>query len=168
MCIHWLSCTKFNSQQPLFEQLFDVIGNFGSLQPKNESTFPFQCYIIFETYPSFESLVPLLGEIEMCVYLLFYMKFNSQQLLFEQFFDIIVNFCSIQPWSEPTFLFQCMTIFSMITFVIITHSLITQTLLSHTATNVWNAMSKSQLSLSFGIFSNTFFALNIWFYLRIC
>ncbi len=26
------------------------------------------------------------------------MKFNSKQLLFEQFFDIISHFCSIQPW----------------------------------------------------------------------
>ncbi len=34
----------------------------------------------------------------MCVYWLFCMKFNSKQLLFEQVFDIISNFCSIHPW----------------------------------------------------------------------
>ncbi len=37
-------------------------------------------------------LAPLLGEIEMCVHWLFCMKFNSQQLLFEQFFDLTCNF----------------------------------------------------------------------------
>ncbi len=96
-CVHWLFCTKFNSQQCLFEQLFDIIGNFGSLQPKNESTFPFQCNIIFETHPPFEPLAPLRGEIEMRVHWFFRKKFNSQQVLFEQFVYIIGNFCSAQP-----------------------------------------------------------------------
>ncbi len=49
-------CMKFNFAQLLFEQFFDIIDNFGSLQPKNESTFPFQYIIIFETYRSFEPL----------------------------------------------------------------------------------------------------------------
>ncbi len=26
-------CTKFNSEQLLFEQFFDIIGNFGSVEP---------------------------------------------------------------------------------------------------------------------------------------
>ncbi len=47
-------CKKFNSQQLLFEQFFDIIGNFGSLHPKNESIFLFQCNIIFETYQYIE------------------------------------------------------------------------------------------------------------------
>ncbi len=41
-------CTKFNSAQFLFEQFFYIIGNFGSIQHKNESTFPFQYNIILE------------------------------------------------------------------------------------------------------------------------
>ncbi len=45
---------KFNFAQFLFEQFFDIIDNFGSLQSKNESTFPFQYNIIFETSLSFE------------------------------------------------------------------------------------------------------------------
>ncbi len=40
MCNHWFLCTKFNSQQLLFEQFFGRIGNFGSVQPENESTLP--------------------------------------------------------------------------------------------------------------------------------
>ncbi len=40
--------------QFLFEPFFDIIDNFGSFQPKNEFTFPFQCNIIFETSRSFE------------------------------------------------------------------------------------------------------------------
>ncbi len=31
---HWLFCTKFNSEQLLFEQLFHIIGNFGSDQSR--------------------------------------------------------------------------------------------------------------------------------------
>ncbi len=47
-------CTKFNFAQFFFEQFFDIIDNFGSLQPKNESTYPFQYNIIFETYRCFK------------------------------------------------------------------------------------------------------------------
>ncbi len=53
MCAHQLFCTKFNSEHVLFEQFFDIICNFGSIQPESESTFPFQ-YNMFETYQSFE------------------------------------------------------------------------------------------------------------------
>ncbi len=49
-------CTKFNSQQLLFEQFFDIINNFGNIQPENESTFTFQYNIILETNQSFEPL----------------------------------------------------------------------------------------------------------------
>ncbi len=47
-------CSKFNSPQLLFEQFFFIIGNFSSVQQKNEPTFPFQYIIIFETYQSSE------------------------------------------------------------------------------------------------------------------
>ncbi len=87
---------KFNSQQLLFEPLFNISGNFGSLQPKNEFTFPFQYNIIFETYQSFDppSSTPSRDR-DLCP-VIFCTKFNSQQLLFEQFFDIIGNICSVQ------------------------------------------------------------------------
>ncbi len=52
MCAHSLFCTKFNSQQLLFEQFFDIISNFNNVQQENEFTFPFQHNIIFETYQS--------------------------------------------------------------------------------------------------------------------
>ncbi len=45
---------KFNSKQLLFEQFFYIIGNFGNLQHKNESTFPFHYNMIFERYLSFK------------------------------------------------------------------------------------------------------------------
>ncbi len=46
MCTHWLFCTKFNSEQILFEQFFNIIVNFGCVQPESDSTFLFQCIII--------------------------------------------------------------------------------------------------------------------------
>ncbi len=33
--------TKFNSEQHLFEPFFDAMRIFGSIEPQNESTFPF-------------------------------------------------------------------------------------------------------------------------------
>ncbi len=39
---------KFNAQRLLFELFSDIIGNFGSVELKIESTFPFQYNIIFE------------------------------------------------------------------------------------------------------------------------
>ncbi len=41
-------------------------------------------------------LAELLWEVDMRAHCLSYMKFHSQQSLFEQFFDIIDNFGSIQ------------------------------------------------------------------------
>ncbi len=55
ICAYWLFLTKFNSEQLLFEQFFDIIGNFDRVQPESESTFLFQYNIIFETYQSFET-----------------------------------------------------------------------------------------------------------------
>ncbi len=98
MCAHWLFCTKFNAQQLLFELFSDIIGNFDSVEPKIESTFLFQYNIIFLKHINFSSpLAPLSREIDMCAHWLFYTKFNSQELLFEQFFDIIFNFGVFSP-----------------------------------------------------------------------
>ncbi len=110
MCANWLFCTKFNSEQLLFEQFFDINGNFGSVQSKSESTFLFQYNIIFETYQSFEPSSSTPGETDMCTqhgtHWLFCIKFSAQQLLFEQFFNKIGNFGSIQPKSDSIFPFQ--------------------------------------------------------------
>ncbi len=106
MCAPRLFCTKFNPEQLLFEQFFYIIGNFGKVQPKSGFTFPFQYNVIFETYQFFESLASLLWEIDMCARWLFCTKFNSEPLSFEQFFNIIGNFGSVQPWSESTSSFQ--------------------------------------------------------------
>ncbi len=46
MCAQWLFCTKCNAQILLFEQFFNIISNFGSVRPENESTFPSQYNII--------------------------------------------------------------------------------------------------------------------------
>ncbi len=76
---------------------------FGSNELKNESTFPFQYNIIFETYLS-NPLAPLLGEIVTCTHSLFCTKFNSKQFLFQPFFDKMYIFGSV----ESYFVF-CMT-----------------------------------------------------------
>ncbi len=33
MCARWLFCMKFNAQQFLFKAIFNIIGNFGSIEP---------------------------------------------------------------------------------------------------------------------------------------
>ncbi len=40
----------------------------------------------------------------------FLWEFNSEQLSFELFFNMINIFCKDQPWSEPTFPYQCLKI----------------------------------------------------------
>ncbi len=45
ICARVLFCTKFNSEQLLFEAFFDVMHIFGGVEPQNESNFPF-LYII--------------------------------------------------------------------------------------------------------------------------
>ncbi len=105
---------KFNSVQLSFETFFDIIGNFSAFRPDwSEPVFPIWCIIIFSKIANLWSpLAPLLGKIEICVHWLFYIKFNSKQLLFGIFFDIIGNFCRIQPWNESIFTFWCITILS--------------------------------------------------------
>ncbi len=60
---------------------FNIIGNFCSIQPRNEPTciLPFWCNtIFFKKMANLWSLLPpLLGEIEICVVRLFYIKFYS-------------------------------------------------------------------------------------------
>ncbi len=68
----------------------------------------------FQRWQFFEPLAPPLGERDIYAYRLFFTKFNTQQLLFEQFFDIIGNFGSVQLESEPTFPFHYNIMFSYV------------------------------------------------------
>ncbi len=78
----------------------NIIGNFGSVWPENESTFPFQYNIIFETYQTFEPPTSTPGEDRQVRPLTFLYEINSQQLLFEQFFYTVDNFISVQAQVE--------------------------------------------------------------------
>ncbi len=61
-------------------------------------------YIIrFQTYWSLESLAPLMGEIDIWARWLFCVKFNSEQHLFEAFFDVMCIFGSVEPHCEFNF-----------------------------------------------------------------
>ncbi len=50
MCAHRLFCTKFYAKQLLFEAFFDIIDNFGNVEPKSESAFPFQCVYLIRSH----------------------------------------------------------------------------------------------------------------------
>ncbi len=57
-----LFCKKFNAQQLLSEEFFDIIAIFGSIEPLSESTFSFHYNIIFKTYQSLEATSCTFGE----------------------------------------------------------------------------------------------------------
>ncbi len=90
--------------------------NFSSIEPKSESNFPFLHFIRFQTYWSLETLAPLVGEIDICAPRLLCMKFNSEQLLFDAFFDIMRIFGNIKSQSELTFPFHYIITFKIWTF----------------------------------------------------
>ncbi len=46
-CALWVFCRKLNYGPLLFEVFFDFTGNFGSIKPLSECTFPLYCIIIF-------------------------------------------------------------------------------------------------------------------------
>ncbi len=79
---------------------------FGTVQSESESTSQFQYIIIFQRLQSFKAPSSTPGDMDICADWFFCIKFNSQQLLFEQFLDIVGNFGSVQPESESTFPFQ--------------------------------------------------------------
>ncbi len=64
-----------------------------------------QCIIIFQKCKSLEPLVPVLGEIDICVYRLFCRKFNSEQVLHSHFSveSVIFEIC-INEWKFSQFL----------------------------------------------------------------
>ncbi len=68
ICARGLFCTKFNSEQLLFEAFFDVMCIFGSVAPQGESNFPFLYIIRFKTYGSLKPPTPIVREIDMCTY----------------------------------------------------------------------------------------------------
>ncbi len=88
---------KFSSQQLLFEQFFDITGNFCSVQPESESIFYFSIIYYFKIYQSFEppSSTPV-GDRHMRPPT-FFKKYNVHQFLFETFFDLMRIFSSIEP-----------------------------------------------------------------------
>ncbi len=102
---------KFNSEQFLFEQFFYIICNFGSVEPSSEPIFPFQHIIIFQKWQSFGPRSSSPGGDTHVRPLTYVQKFNSEHFLFEQFFDIIRNFGSVEPWSEHILLFHYIIIF---------------------------------------------------------
>ncbi len=94
MCAHWLFWTKCNAQILLFEQFSNIISNFGSVQPEN-SHLSTTLSLKHTTLSS--PLAPARGRTRHKRPLTFLMKFNSQKLLFEQFFYIIGNFGRVLP-----------------------------------------------------------------------
>ncbi len=94
VCAYGLFCTKFNPKLPLVEQFFKIIGNLG---PGNESTFPFQYNIIFETCQSFEPPSSTLGQDRQECPLTFLYKIFLSKTFIWTFFYIIGNFCKVQP-----------------------------------------------------------------------
>ncbi len=96
ICTCKIFCRKFKSQQLLFEAFFNIIGIFSSTDSLSESTFPFQYIVIFETWQSLEPDSSIPRGDKRVRRLSFCRKFNSQQLLFDAFFDIIRIFGSIQ------------------------------------------------------------------------
>ncbi len=105
-CDHWLFFMKFNVQKLLFKAFLDTMCIFWQRSALTWINFPFQFNIIFETYQSFDPHSFNPGGDRHVRPLLFCMEFNSQQLLFEQIFDIVGNIGSIQPESDSTFPFQ--------------------------------------------------------------
>ncbi len=103
VCDQWLFCTKFNAQQLLFETFIDIMRIFGSVETLIKSTF-FPQNNIISIYRG--TKLHSRGEIDVCAQWIFCIKVNSEQLLLEQFFDIIGNFDSVQPKSESTFPLQ--------------------------------------------------------------
>ncbi len=77
---------------------------FGSIEHFSESTFTFQYIIIFQTWQSLEPPTSTPGQIDRCARLVFYRKYNFQQLLFEAFFHIIRGY--VELYSEFTHTFQ--------------------------------------------------------------
>ncbi len=117
MCAHWLYCTKFNAQQLLFEAFFNITDSFGSVEHELNLLSHFSAIEYLKHINFWSPLAPLLGTIDMCAQGLYCTKFNSQQLLFEAFFNIIGSFGSVEPWTESTFPFQYNKIFETYQFL---------------------------------------------------
>ncbi len=107
LCAQQLFCTKFISEQHLFETIFDILRIFGITEPQSESNFPFLYIIKFWTLVLIflSPLALLMGEIDLCAHGLFCTKFNFEQLLLEAFFDMMRIFGSGESQSESNFPF---------------------------------------------------------------
>ncbi len=84
-----LFCTKFNSEQLLFETFFIVTLFLAVLNPKVNLIFHFCTIYDFKNTDLWRPLAPFVWEMGISARELFCLKFNSKQLLFEAFFDIM-------------------------------------------------------------------------------
>ncbi len=92
---------KFNPEQLLFEAFFDILCIFStSLSPKLNLVSHFCTLKDFKHTDLWSPLAPLMGEIDLCAQELFCMKFNSEQILFEPFFNVLRIFGITELQSE--------------------------------------------------------------------
>ncbi len=87
----------------LFYIIIDILCSTESL---SQSIFLFQYIIIFQTWQSFKLLSSTPGGDKHVRQRIFCRKWNSQQLLFQDFFHIIGISGSVEPQSQSIFLFQ--------------------------------------------------------------
>ncbi len=82
---------KFNFRQFLFEVFFDITGIFCSVPPQSKPTFPFQYILIFilKMANVFRPLTPFLKGNKNKRPMIFLLKIQFIQFLFEVFFNII-------------------------------------------------------------------------------
>ncbi len=99
--------TKFNAQQLLLEEFFDIMCIFSKVEPQTGSTFSFQYTAIFETYQFLEPPSSTPGGIDMCAHGIFCTEFNAQLPLYGEAFSRTVHiFGSVEPQTESTFPFE--------------------------------------------------------------
>ncbi len=94
ICARGLFCTKFNSELLLIEAFFVWCVFLAALSPKLNVIWHFSTISYFNLLIP---LVPLREEIDICSHGLFCTKFNSEQLLFEAFLNVLRIFGSTEP-----------------------------------------------------------------------
>ncbi len=87
---------RIKSKKASNKSYFNFMLIFGSVEPQSESNFPFLYIIRFQTYCSLETPNSTVGRVKH-TRSLFGTQFNSTQLLFETFFDLMRTFGGIEP-----------------------------------------------------------------------
>ncbi len=105
ICARELFCSKFNSEQLLFEAFLIYCVFLASLSPKVNLISHFCTLKDFKQTDLWSPQTPLMGEINLCARELFCTKLYSEQLLFEAFFDVLCIFGITEPQSVPNFPF---------------------------------------------------------------